>query len=146
MKLRIKNFKDLSLYELYDILKLRTDVFVVDQACPYPELDDKDQEAIHLWLEEDGRIQIYCRILKDPKGKEVYIGRVVTRLEGRGLGKRIMEEAIRYIIENLACENISLEAQTYAIGFYEKCGFEVVSQPFDMDGIDHVKMTMETGA
>ena len=56
-----------------------------------------------------------------------------------------MEEAKRYIIENLACENISLEAQAYAIGFYEKCGFEVVSEPFDMDGIDHVNMTMETG-
>ncbi len=141
MKVFRKRFSDLSAIELYKILKLRVDVFVVEQKCPYPELDNLDQDAIHVWIEEDGEIASYLRVLdKGVESEYTAIGRVISAKRHQGYGQRILKEGLRAAKEEFNAENVYLEAQEYAIGFYEKCGFHVISEVFIMDGIPHVKM------
>ncbi len=147
MDLRIRRFEELSAEELYRILQLRVDVFVVEQQCPYPELDGLDREALHCWLEEGERVMAYLRVME--RGAEspwVSIGRVVSRERGRGLGARILREGVRAAREMLGAEAVYLEAQTYAAGFYEKQGFRRISEEFPLDGIPHVKMLRDFGA
>ncbi len=146
MDLRIRRFEELSAEELYRILQLRVDVFVVEQQCPYPELDGLDREALHCWLEEGERVMAYLRVME--RGAEspwVSIGRVVSRERGRGLGARILREGVRAARERLGAEAVYLEAQTYAAGFYEKQGFRRISAEFPLDGIPHVKMLLDFG-
>ncbi len=146
MKLFIKKFDELSLNELYDILKLRIDVFVVEQKCPYPEADDRDQKALHIFLKDGNTIQAYLRVLdRGVESEYVSIGRVVTATRNKGLGIRILNEGIRAAQEVYRADKIYLEAQTYAIPFYEKAGFRVISEKFVMDGIPHVKMLLNIG-
>ena len=141
MELFVKRFKDLSIEELYTILKTRVDVFVVEQNCPYEEIDDQDQEAIHLYLKEDNKMKAYLRIIDG--NDYAKIGRVIAVDRRKGLGTNIMEEAIRVCKEKLNKDRISLEAQTYVQPFYEKLGFRQVSEPFYLDGIEHIKMIRE---
>ncbi|MBR3060412.1 MAG: GNAT family N-acetyltransferase [Oscillospiraceae bacterium] len=144
MTLQIKRFGELTAAELYRILKLRVDVFVVEQACPYPELDGLDQGALHLWLEDEEGIHAYLRVMdRGAESEYVSIGRVVVRERRRGLGTRILKEGIRAAREYLGAEAIYLEAQTYAAGLYEKQGFRPISEEFLLDGIPHVKMLLE---
>ena len=113
MTLQIKRFDELTAAELYDILKLRVDVFVVEQACPYPELDGLDKEALHLWLEDEDGVHAYLRVMdRGAESEYVSIGRVVTRERRRGLGTRILKEGIRAARERLGAEAVYLEAQT----------------------------------
>ena len=146
MTLQIKRFDDLSAAELYEILKLRVDVFVVEQACPYPELDGLDKKALHLWLEDEDGVHAYLRVMdRGAESQYVSIGRVVARERRRGLGTRILKEGIRAARERLGAEAVYLEAQTYAVGLYEKQGFRPISEEFLLDGIPHVKMLLEFG-
>ena len=146
MTLQIKRFGELTAEELYRILKLRVDVFVVEQACPYPELDGLDREALHIWLEDGEGIHAYLRVMdRGAESQYVSIGRVVVRERRRGLGTRILKEGIRAARELLGAEAIYLEAQTYAVGLYEKQGFRPISEEFLLDGIPHVKMLLEIG-
>lgn len=141
MEILRKRFSDLTNSELYNILKLRVDVFVVEQKCPYPELDNLDQDAIHVWMEEDGEIVAYLRILdRGVESDHVAIGRVISAKRNQGYGRQILKEGLRAAKEEFNADRIYLEAQVYAIGFYEKCGFHVISEVFIMDGIPHVKM------
>ena len=140
----IKEFGELTPHELYAILKLRVDVFVVEQQCPYRELDGLDQRAEHIWLEDDGGIQAYLRVLRPGVEADCFaIGRVVTARRGSGLGRLILAEGIAYIENEFDASRIYLEAQTYAKGFYEKMGFRQVSDEFVIDGIPHIKMIRE---
>lgn len=144
MTLKIRRFGELTAEELYEILKLRVDVFVVEQACPYPELDGLDREALHIWLEDEEGIHAYLRVMdKGAESEYVSIGRVVARERRRGLGTRILREGIRAARERLGAEAIYLEAQTYAAGLYEKQGFLPISEEFLLDGIPHVKMLLD---
>ena len=144
MTLRIKQFNELTTEELYAILKLRVSVFVVEQNCPYMELDDRDQEALHVWLEDDDGIEAYLRILdRGIENEHVAIGRVIAVKRRSGLGSRILSEGIRAAREVFRADSIYLEAQTYAIGLYEKQGFRQISDEFLLDGIPHVKMILE---
>ena len=141
MELLVKRFNDLSNDELYAILKARVDVFVVEQNCPYEEIDDMDQEALHLYLKDNDRIKAYLRIIDcDDHAK---IGRVIAIDRRKGLGTEIMNEAIRVCKQDLKKDKIALEAQTYVQEFYEKLGFRQVSEPFYLDGIEHIKMIRE---
>ena len=141
MELLVKRFNDLSNDELYAILKARVDVFVVEQNCPYEEIDDMDQEALHLYLKDNDRIKAYLRIIDcDDHAK---IGRVIATDRRKGLGTEIMNEAIRICKQDLKKDRIALEAQTYVQEFYEKLGFRQVSEPFYLDGIEHIKMIRE---
>ena len=141
MKLCIKRFYELSVEELYAILKLRINVFVVEQNCPYPELDDRDQEAVHVWLEDMNGIHAYLRIMdRGVESEHVSIGRVIAAERHNGLGTRILSEGVRIAKDMFQADTVYLEAQVYAIPFYQSLGFEVVSEEFLEDGIPHVKM------
>lgn len=149
MELVVKTFDELSVRELHDILKLRTDVFVVEQECAYPEVDGLDLESLHVWLADDeddpyGGIAAYVRVL--PLHGEpgvAKIGRVIAARRGQGLGRRILEAGMDVARERLGATSAYLEAQVRASGFYEGCGFAVTSEPFDDAGIMHVQMRRE---
>lgn len=146
----VKAFHELTLDELYRIMKLRVDVFVVEQKCPYAELDNLDQAAMHVWLEDEGRIMAYLRVMD--KGAEsdcVSLGRVVSAKRRCGLGTGILQKGIQVAQEVYGAEAIYLEAQTYARGLYENLGFRQMSDEFMLDGIPHIKMILynpESGA
>ena len=144
MELTVKRFDELTLDELYAIMKLRVSVFVVEQQCPYMELDDRDQQAIHVFLRENGEISAYLRIMDRGVNSEyVSIGRVLAAKRRCGLGTRILSEGIRLAKERFHADRIYLEAQTYARGLYEKQGFRQVSEEFLEDGIPHIKMILD---
>ena len=139
----VKAFHELTPDELYRIMKLRVDVFVVEQKCPYAELDNLDQAAMHVWLEDEGRIMAYLRVMD--KGAEsdcVSLGRVVSAKRRCGLGTGILQKGIQVAQEVYGAEAIYLEAQTYARGLYEKLGFRQISDEFMLDGISHIKMIL----
>ena len=141
MELYIKRFHELTIEELYSILKLRVDVFVVEQNCPYDELDDRDQDAIHVFLKDENGVQAYLRIMdKGIESEYVSIGRVVAAKRRCGFGSRVLTEGIKAAKEIFNADSIYLEAQTYAKKLYEKHGFRQISGEFSLDGIPHVKM------
>ncbi len=142
MDLIVKHFNELTTHELYEILKTRSEIFVVEQDCVYQDLDDNDQDAMHVFCwNEDGRVAACLRVfMRDAAAGVAQIGRVVTLVHGKGLGGEILHKAVEIAIDHYSANKIYLEAQQYAIGYYQKEGFEVVSEPFLEDGIPHVKM------
>ena len=144
MNLRIKRFNELTVDELYAILRLRVSVFIVEQQCAYMEIDDLDQDAIHIWLEDENGIETYLRILdRGVESEHCALGRVIAVKRHCGLGSRIMREGIRVAEEQFGADTIYLEAQTYAREFYEQLGFRQISDEFVLDGIPHVKMILK---
>lgn len=138
-----KTFSELTTAELYELLRIRTDVFVVEQNCVYQDMDYDDQQALHLWLTKDGQIVALCRVC--PAGthmEQVSIGRVITTVRGKGYGKQIMLAAIEAAKKHFGATHIDLEAQEYAKGFYEHVGFRQSSETFILDGIPHIRMTL----
>ena len=145
MQLYRKRFQELTTEELYGILKLRVDVFVVEQNCPYRELDDRDQNAVHVWLQDEDGILAYLRVMdRGIENESVSIGRVVAAKRRCGLGSRILAEGIRAAKEVFLADSIYLEAQVYAKDLYEKQGFRQISEEFLLDGIPHVRMLLDT--
>ena len=143
MEFILKKFTELTTGELFEIVKLRVSVFVVEQRCPYQEVDDFDKAALHLCAWENGKIVAYLRIL--PRGTafdEVSLGRVISVKRRCGVGSRLVQEGIQAAKEKLGAKSIVLEAQTYARGLYEKQGFVQVSEEFLEDGIPHIKMRL----
>ena len=141
MELIIKAFDQLDTQELYEILKLRMAVFVVEQRCPYQDIDGLDMEACHVWLREGGQIQAYLRVLSKDAAT-AHIGRVLTARRGRGCGAQILKAGIAVAKEQMKKQAIYIEAQSYAAGFYAREGFRVISEEFLEDGIPHVKMLL----
>ena len=143
MELTVKHFSELSAEELFEIYKLRVSVFVVEQNCPYQEIDDADRAAYHLWLKDADGIEAYARVL--PQGvtfPTAAIGRVIAVKRRCGLGSRIVEEAVRVAAEKFHADKITIEAQVYARTLYEKCGFRQTSAEFLEDGIPHIEMQL----
>ncbi len=139
----VKSFQELSNEELYAILRLRSEVFVVEQNCPYQDLDNKDQKCFHLMLHDTGQLVAYCRLL--PAGlsyKEISIGRVISAPSHRGigLGKVVMELGIRYCTELFGDGPIRIGAQVYATEFYKALGFVAEGEEYLEDDIPHVEM------
>lgn len=144
MVLEIKRFEELSVGELYEILKARSAVFVVEQSCVYQDLDDKDKGAYHLWLRDEEGLKAYLRVLSPGVSyKEASIGRVISLQRRRGLGGRLMKAAIALCKDTLKAEAVRISAQQYACPFYESVGFERVSDVYDEDGIPHVQMLLK---
>lgn len=146
MEWTIKKFQDLDLEELYMILALRTAVFVVEQECPYQEVDDKDQISYHLVGQENGELVAYARIL--PPGvtfQEASIGRVLVAKShrGQGLAQQLMARAVAFVIEELGEKRIQLSGQTYLENFYKSLGFQPISETYLEDGIPHKDMMLE---
>lgn len=137
-----KLFEELTTDELYELLRIRSDVFVVEQNCVYQDLDGDDQRAVHLWMTVNDKVVALARVC--PAGthlKEISIGRVVTTERGLGYGKKIMLYAIDAAKNHFDASIIDIEAQEYAKGFYESVGFRQSSDTFILDGIPHIKMT-----
>lgn len=141
MEIFVKPFEELDINELYEILRLRVDVFVVEQNCPYPEIDGIDRDAFHIFGKENGEIGAYARIYMEDG--EVHLGRVIAKKRRKGYGSLILKEAIGAAKKFYQAKQIHIEAQIYAESFYEKAGFVQISQPFFLDGIEHVKMVLE---
>ena len=138
-----KRFQELTVDELYELLRARSEVFVVEQDCVYQDMDGDDQTSIHLWLTVGDKVVALCRVC--PAGvhmDEVSIGRVVTTERDKGYGKRIMLEGIKAARECFGAKRIDIEAQEYARGFYEKVGFRQSSGQFMLDGIPHIRMSL----
>ncbi len=143
MNYNIKKFSELENNELYQILELRCEVFVVEQNCAYNDVDNKDQDAYHLLLQDNKKIVAGLRILK--KGvsyDQISIGRVVVNKEyrGRGIAKDMMLKAIEFIENDLGEKEIKISAQAYLIDFYKSIGFVEVSQVYLEDDIPHIDM------
>jgi len=142
LQLHKKTFDQLTSYELYDILRARSEVFVVEQNCVCLDMDNDDQKAIHVWMTADDKVVAVARVF--PAGihlTEASIGRVVTTEHGKGYGKQIMLYAIQTAVDEFNATRIDIEAQEYAKGFYEKVGFKQTSDTYLLDGIEHIKMT-----
>lgn len=140
----LKSFDALTPQELYAILHLRNEVFVVEQHCVFQDADHKDQESDHLMgFNNDGKLIAYCRIV--PSGvsyKEPSIGRVVSdaSVRRKGAGKQLMREAIRHCIHLHGNQTIRIGAQLYLKAFYESLGFQQSSEMYLEDGIEHIEM------
>lgn len=146
MKFEFKCFDDLSLDELYNILQLRAEIFVVEQNCVYNDIDDLDKDAIHQFLKKDGEIIAYSRLLKPgTRFLDYSIGRVVVKkLErGTGLGRKMMQDAKDYILNEWKAPKIKISAQKYLQNFYEDLGFEIVTDEYLEDGIPHFGMIFQ---
>ncbi|MFD2760079.1 GNAT family N-acetyltransferase [Lentibacillus juripiscarius] len=148
MEWYIKTFGELSNEELYAILKLRVEVFVVEQDCPYPELDDYDQASVHYFLKVNNEIAANVRIVPaGTKYSEASIGRVVVNptFRGCGYGQEIMRKAIDYTATVLAEPRIKIQGQEYLERFYTELGFKKISESYLEDGIPHIDMIWERG-
>ena len=141
-----KTFSELDTEDLYQILRLRSDVFVVEQDCVYQDIDNKDQNAIHLYYKENDQIVAYTRIFKAGDYYEnPCIGRVVVSKKNRGndLGKKIMIDSMEYIKQNIKAEKIELSAQKYLDKFYKDLGFYKIGEDYLEDGIPHQRMVFD---
>lgn len=138
----VKTFGELTTDELYALLRVRNEVFIVEQGAVYQDLDGDDQAAIHLWKTEGGEIKAMARVT--PAGKhlpEDSIGRIITTERGKGLGMEVVRKALEVARERLGARRILIQAQLQAKGFYEKAGFVSVSEPYMHEGLPHLDMT-----
>lgn len=137
-------FAALTTATLYAVLKLRVDVFVVEQQCAYGELDGQDDTALHVLGLLDGTILAYARVLAPLADGVPHIGRVVVdpRYRGKGLGVAVMQEALRAAREAFGVCDVAVSAQAHLQRFYEDLGFKRTSDVYDWDGIPHVDMRL----
>lgn len=137
-----KFFNELTTAELYEILKTRSEIFVVEQKCIYQDVDDKDYESLHVFFWENDRVTAYLRAFYK-QNNIVQMGRVLTLKHGTGLGGRLLKAGLEEIKKNFCAKEIFIEAQCYAVGFYAREGFEICSDEFLEDGIPHVQMQLK---
>jgi len=144
---KVKFFAELSGEDVYQILKLRQDVFIIEQACRYLDTDNLDQQCLHAFFvsEEHDRVIAYCRVL--PEGlvsPHVAIGRVVVDPEFRrqGLAQKMMLQTIDFIKQEMHPDAIKVSAQSHLNHFYAGLGFNNISAPFEEDGIEHIDMLL----
>lgn len=143
MKTKVKSFNELSTSELYDLLQLRSEVFVVEQDCVYQDLDGKDQKALHVLGYKNDRLIAYTRVFKPGDYfNNASIGRVVVSKDQRmnNYGELIMKASIKAVEEHYDATEIKLSAQTYLKRFYNELGFQEVGSEYLEDGIPHVAM------
>lgn len=145
MQNRIIPFNELSLSELYQILQLRSEIFVVEQNCVYNDLDGNDELAYHSMVKENGSVVGYARML--PAGtrfKTTSIGRLVVNMNyrGKGLARKIMNETSEWAYKNWNINSIDISAQKYLKDFYLSLGYKIISDEYLEDGISHFKMRL----
>lgn len=131
-----KDFEELTPRELHDLLRLRTDVFVVEQACPYPEVDGRDPESAHLLAYEGDELAAYARWYEDEE--RTVMGRIVVvpSARGRGVGRDLVEEAL----DRIGRRSVFIHAQSRLEAYYRDLGFRTVGDPYDDYGVLHVPM------
>ncbi len=138
-----KKFNELTITEIYSILRLRAAVFVVEQDCVYQDVDNKDQKAIHVFAKENEEVIAYTRVFKaGDYFQEASIGRVVVlpTKRGAGLARDMMRQAIVYVEQNFPNKTIRISAQTYLKEFYASLGFKQVGVEYLEDGLPHIGM------
>lgn len=142
MNVSWKPFDTLTARELYAILSLRVDVFMLEQDCLYQELDGKDDVATHLLLTKDEKLLGYARVLFDKEKNALSFGRLVNQqsLRGQGIGKRLMSEIMRYFKAHHNHTPIVISAQCYLENFYRQYGFLPQGEPYLEDGLPHIQM------
>lgn len=145
LKWALKKFDELTTAELYSILQLRNEVFVVEQNCPYQDADNKDQKSLHFMGWHENALVAYTRII--PQGisyTEASIGRVVTSpgYRGAGAGKELMRRSIEHTYNSFSCSQIKIGAQIYLRSFYEGLGFVQCSEQYLEDNIPHIEMLL----
>lgn len=138
----IKTFEQLNKAELYEIIQLRIAVFIIEQDCPYQDLDGMDDQGLHMWIEEAGEIVCYLRI--NPAGTrftEPSLGRIVTQMtyRNKGLGEILINKAIEEVCKDKPTA-IRISAQSYLENYYEKFGFIKCSEEYLEDNIPHIEM------
>ena len=138
--MKSKFFNELTAREVYEIVRARQEVFLMEQRIVCRDFDGVDYDALHCFIERDGRVCAYLRAYKSDEG--VKIGRVLTIPHGVGLGKRLMEAAMPKIKEAFGADEIILHSQIQAEGFYEKLGFRRVGEVFLEEGIEHITMSL----
>ncbi|MFT3918158.1 GNAT family N-acetyltransferase [Cloacibacterium sp.] len=140
---KIKNFEDLSIKELYKILKVRQEVFIVEQTCYYLDADGYDDKALHIWAETNGEIAAYCRIFSQGiKYPETSIGRVLTNTKYRNLklGKTLINIALQAIGTHFKTSECRISAQDYLLEFYKSFSFEDTGKKYLEDDMPHTEM------
>ncbi|MEM9886084.1 MAG: GNAT family N-acetyltransferase [Bacteroidota bacterium] len=147
MQFILKSFQELSLEELYELLRLRQEVFVLEQECAYLDADGKDQAGWHLMGKKNGEIVAYARLLPQGISYESYpsIGRIVTSASGRGkgYGKALVEKSIAICRQKWGKQPIKISGQSYLLNFYQSFGFQIVGEEYLEDGIPHLAMLLE---
>lgn len=144
MNLIAKKFSELTANELYEILKARAEIFIIEQHINYQDMDDIDYKSLHCFFTENNQVIAYLRAFYQDNNKEtVTIGRVLTLKHGNGIGKDLLAQSLKVIKDKMKCKKISMHAQKHAIGFYEKFGFRIVSDEFLEEGVIHVTMELE---
>jgi len=145
----MKTFDELTTRELYEILRLRSEIFVVEQDCVYQDVDRKDYGSLHLYIKEGSEIVAYIRVLKAGVAYEnmASIGRIIVKKEARGknYARTLINKGIEYIKDELKEEKIKIQAQEYLLKFYGSFGFKRVSETYLEDGLPHVDMILELG-
>lgn len=139
MKFISKTFSELSLTELYEIIKSRSEIFLLEQNIVCQDLDDVDYNSLHCFFFDGKRVTAYLRAFRLDKDV-VTIGRVLTLEHGKGVGSELMRRSMEEIQRRLPCKKISIHAQKQAVEFYKKLGFCVVSDEFLEEGVLHVAM------
>lgn len=143
MDITVKTYEELTKEELYELLSVRTEIFVVEQNCPYQEVDFNDQKALHVLGKEAGKLVAYSRIFRaGDYMKEPCVGRVLVTKENRkrGLAYIIMEASIDAIKSSFETNILAVSAQQYLKKFYNDLGFKETGEPYLEDGIPHIKM------
>ena len=141
MKLITKYFDELSARELYEIVRARQEIFLMEQKIVCRDFDGVDYDALHCFLWEDNKVVAYMRAFM--QDGEIRLGRFLTVRHGEGLGRRLMELSLPIVKASFNCDKISFHAQKHAEGFYLKLGFKTVSDVFLEEGIEHVLMRYE---
>ena len=141
MKLQVKFFEELTTRELYEIVRSRTEIFLLEQHIICQDFDRVDYEALHCFLEEDGKILAYLRAFTAGEGT-AKVGRVLSITHNQGHGRKLMTGALPHIREKLGANKIVVHAQKTAQGFYDKLGFMVTSDDYLEEGIPHVTMEL----
>lgn len=141
LNLIAKNFTELTTSELYEILKARTEVFLLEQNIICQDMDDVDYNSLHCFFTEERKVIAYLRAYYVGDGV-VKVGRVLTLTHGAGNGKELMFKSIEAIKAKMPCKKITVNAQKHAIGFYEKFGFRVTSDEFLEEGVVHIAMEL----
>jgi len=145
MRVEIKPFNELNLQELYALLRMRSEIFVVEQQCVYLDLDGKDTEALHVLGWKGSELCGYCRVFRPGDYyKEASIGRVAvsTQFRGKGYGAQLMEFTIQAIQKEMGACPIAISAQAYLQRFYEELGFQPEGELYKEDGIPHIRMVL----
>jgi len=141
------SFQELNSSQLYDLLKLRQDVFIIEQECIYPDIDNLDQQCLHLLGYEGNQLIACLRLIPAASSHSgnLSLGRIITisQKRGIGLGSALMNETMTYLARHYSTEKVQLSAQHHLQSFYYKHGFMSIGEPYDEDGILHIAMLFD---